>query len=216
MSDLPEEAYAAALAGFDRMTHQRLHILLSHGLPSEAFATAVGERAPRGLVTHVMGVSGLAATWRACAARRPPEVMWGECVEAGISVLALGLVGYPLAFENDPAPPAVLFVRGDLSRLRGRRVGIVGTRNATGSGRETATTLGRDLASLGVHVVSGLARGIDGCAHRGALSVDGAGPIAVVGSGLDVVYPREHVQLWTVSPRPAHCCPKLRPGRSPS
>ncbi len=196
MSDLPEEAYAAALAGFDRMTHQRLHILLSHSLPSEAFATAIGERAPRGLVTHVMGAAGLAETWRASASRRPPEVMWRECVDAGITVLALGLAGYPTVLENDPAPPAVLFVRGDLGRLTGRRVGIVGTRNATGSGRETATTLGRDLASLGVHVVSGLARGIDGCAHRGALSVDGAGPIAVVGSGLDVVYPREHLQLW--------------------
>jgi DNA processing protein len=76
-------------------------------------------------------------------------------------------------------------------------VALVGTRNATAAGRATATQLADQLASAGVHVVSGLARGIDGCAHRGVLSSSGSGvPIGVVGSGLDVPYPREHAELW--------------------
>jgi DNA processing protein len=90
----------------------------------------------------------------------------------------------------------VLFVRGRLESITGRRVGIVGTRNPTATGRDVATELGRDLASVGLHIVSGLARGIDGAAHRGALDVHGVGPVGVVASGLDVVYPREHRGLW--------------------
>jgi DNA processing protein len=94
-------------------------------------------------------------------------------------------------------PPPVLFAQGVLDLLGGRRAAIVGTRNATAAGRDTAATLGRQLADADVHVVSGLARGIDGCAHRGALQATGGGrPIAVVASGHDVVYPREHCQLW--------------------
>jgi DNA processing protein len=80
-----------------------------------------------------------------------------------------------------------------------RRVAIVGTRSATPYGRQVAAELGRDLASAGVVVVSGLARGIDGAAHAGALGVadaDGAAPAAVVGTGLDVVYPTSNAKLW--------------------
>jgi DNA processing protein len=97
----------------------------------------------------------------------------------------------------EAVPPPVLFMRGNLDALDGRRAALIGTRNATSSGRSMAVQLGRDLAVAGVHVVSGLARGIDGGAHRGALAADGPGrPIAVVGSGLDVVYPAEHRDLW--------------------
>jgi DNA processing protein len=98
---------------------------------------------------------------------------------------------------DDPLPPPVIFAQGDLGLLEGRRVAIVGTRNATAAGRDTATTLGKQLADADVHVVSGLARGIDGCSHRGALQSAGRGrPIGVVASGHDVVYPREHRELW--------------------
>ena len=74
---------------------------------------------------------------------------------------------------------------------------MVGTRNATQGGRTAARSIAADLASAGVHVVSGLARGIDGAAHGGVLSAEGVGrPIGVVGSAVDVVYPREHRNLW--------------------
>ncbi|MGH9178813.1 MAG: DNA-processing protein DprA, partial [Acidimicrobiales bacterium] len=83
------------------------------------------------------------------------------------------------------------------------RVGIIGTRRATGYGRDVARQLGRELAEAGVSVVSGLALGIDGAAHEGAVAGhllgrgEGAGPVGVVGSGLDVVYPRRHARLWS-------------------
>ena len=73
---------------------------------------------------------------------------------------------------------------------------MVGTRRATGYGRDVARGLGRDLAGAGVAVVSGLATGIDGASHEGALAARGGPPVAVVGSGLDVAYPRHHRALW--------------------
>ena len=75
----------------------------------------------------------------------------------------------------------MLFHRGDPAALEGRRVGIVGTRRCTRYGRDVAYELGRDLAAAGVRVVSGLALGIDGAAHAGALAAGGAPPVAVVG-----------------------------------
>jgi DNA processing protein len=80
-------------------------------------------------------------------------------------------------------------------------VAIVGTRRCTGTGAGLARELGRDLAAAGVAVVSGLALGIDGAAHRGvldqrSLQSDATRPVAVVGSGLDIVYPSRHADLW--------------------
>jgi DNA processing protein len=89
-----------------------------------------------------------------------------------------------------------LFHRGDPSAVSGPRAAIVGTRSATRYGVDVAFEFGRDLAAAGVAVVSGLALGIDGAAHAGALAADTAAPIAVVGSGLDVVYPKRHAELW--------------------
>ena len=216
MTDLVQEAYAAALAGLDRMTWSRLDVLLSHASPRDAFAMVCGDESPRGLAAHLFDVDGLAAAWRQSAAQRSPDRVWEQCCESGISVVVRGGEGYPVVLANDPAPAPVLFIRGNLDQLAGRRVGVVGTRNATGSGRETATTLGRDLAQVGVHIVSGLARGIDGCAHRGVLAVaDGAGPIAVVASGLDVVYPREHRGLWEAVAERGALISESPPGTQP-
>ena len=73
---------------------------------------------------------------------------------------------------------------------------IVGTRTCTNYGYEVAFETGRDLAEAGISVVSGLALGIDAAAHKGALSVDGAPPVAVVGCGIDIVYPKANRKLW--------------------
>jgi DNA protecting protein DprA len=101
---------------------------------------------------------------------------------------------------GDPGAPAVLFALGDPTVLEDRpRVAIVGTRSATHYGRQVASELAADLVAEGVVVVSGLARGIDGAAHAGALRadvVDGAPPVAVVGTGLDIVYPSSNTMLW--------------------
>ncbi len=102
--------------------------------------------------------------------------------------------GYPEALLDLPDPPRVLWARGDLALLGRPCVAIVGTRRATAYGERVARELGRTLARAGACVISGLARGIDACAHRGALEADGA-TCAVLGTGLDVVYPKAHAAL---------------------
>ena len=194
---LPDEAYVAALAGFLSMNVHRLSALLRHHSPREAWAVVCGEAAARGPIAAALTVKGVRAVWACSAAERPPAEVWQRCCELGVQVLPYGCPQYPALLLDDPLPPPVLFARGDLGLLAGRRVGIVGTRNATAAGRYAARQLGHDLAASDVHVVSGLARGIDGCAHQGVLSAEGAGrPIAVVASGHDVVYPREHRDMW--------------------
>ena len=101
---------------------------------------------------------------------------------------------YPARLREIPDAPETLSVRGRLLEEDALAVSIVGSRRATFYGLEVAELLAADLAARGVTIVSGLARGIDAAAHRGALRVGGR-TIAVLGSGLDVVYPPEHRRL---------------------
>lgn len=199
MTAVPAAGYVAALAGFRGMTPRRLRALLDHLPPSEAFAVASGTAAPTPPVARLLN-DELRVLWRKSAAERSPERCWELCNEAGVAVVIAGDPEFPALLDLDPSPPAVLFVRGDLAALEARRVGIVGTRNATSVGRETAAGLGHDLAAAGVAVVSGLARGIDGAAHRGALAAGARAavgrPVAVVGNGPDAPYPKHHAELW--------------------
>lgn len=194
-NDLPPQAYAAALAAFAHMTVHRLGALLRHRTPQEAFAMATGQARPNGLIARVLTDAAVARAW--CAPKQSPAEIWQRCADLGVATTYLGADDYPTILVDDRLPPPVLFVRGDLSLLDGRRVAVVGTRNSTAAGADIAGRLGSDLAEAGVHVVSGLARGIDGRAHRGVVSSLRAGrPIAVVASGHDVVYPGEHRALW--------------------
>lgn len=116
-----------------------------------------------------------------------------------VSVAMLSSEGedYPRRLSQDIEPPAVLFWQGDISILDSYpTAAIVGTRSCSNYGREIAFELGHALSSAGVCVVSGLALGIDTAAHKGALSAGGAPPIGVVGSGLNVVYPKSNRALW--------------------
>ncbi len=101
---------------------------------------------------------------------------------------------YPSRLSEVPDAPATLHVRGGLRDEDALAVAIVGSRRATPYGLEVAETLAADLAARGVTIVSGLARGIDSAAHRGALRVGGR-TLAVLGSGVDVVYPPENRRL---------------------
>ena len=103
---------------------------------------------------------------------------------------------FPEVLRDDPHGPALLVWQGSRGALDGPRVAIVGTRDCTQAGRDFAVNLASELADAGIRIVSGLALGIDAAAHSGALSSGKAPPIAVVGSGLDVVYPRRNAQLW--------------------
>jgi DNA processing protein len=121
--------------------------------------------------------------------------VWQRYRDAGIGVAALDSATYPAALAGDRAAPAVLFHRGSIDVVAGPRVGIVGTRTCTRYGRDVAYELGEALSNAGIAIVSGLATGIDAAAHAGALKGISP-PIAVVGSGLDVVYPRANRDLW--------------------
>jgi DNA processing protein len=105
-----------------------------------------------------------------------------------------GAAGYPPLLAAIPDPPLVLFVEGDAAALSLPQLAIVGSRNPTALGRDTAEQFAAHLAAAGMAITSGLALGIDAAAHRGALA-GGGQTIAVTGCGLDVVYPSAHVAL---------------------
>jgi DNA processing protein len=116
--------------------------------------------------------------------------------DAGVGVVLRGDATFPPSLADDHDPPPVLFHLGDPTTVADHAASIVGTRRSTGYGESVAFDLGAELSRAGVSVVSGLALGIDGAAHAGALSAPAAPPVAVVACGLDVVYPRRNRQLW--------------------
>jgi DNA processing protein len=118
----------------------------------------------------------------------------GRSRNRGADPLVWGGDGYPALLAAIPDAPFLLWVRGDRACLAKPAVAIVGSRAATPYGLEAASRLGADLAAEGVLVVSGLARGVDSASHRGALSA-GGDTVAVLGSGVDVIYPPEHARL---------------------
>ncbi len=120
------------------------------------------------------------------------DLAWLE--RPGNHLLSLDDPRYPLLLQHIPCPPPLLFVCGDLDCLRTPQLAIVGSRNPTPLGRETAHNFGAHLAGAGMTVTSGLAFGIDAAAHQGALA-GGGQTIAVMGTGLDRVYPAKHRDL---------------------
>jgi DNA processing protein len=186
----------AALAGLPSIGPQRLRMLLAHHEPADAL-----DRLARGASLDPMFMrsapTDLLGRLRSQAASAIPDLALARCEQLDIDVLVRSDPAYPAQLAVDQEAPEVLFARGDPSAIEGRRVGVIGTRHPTASGRATADELGRSLADEGVAVVSGLARGIDGAAHRGVRSSKGPGrAIAVVGSGPDVHYPKPNAELW--------------------
>ncbi|MEJ2678185.1 MAG: DNA-processing protein DprA [Gemmatimonadota bacterium] len=130
----------------------------------------------------------------------------------GIRVLTLGGPAYPERLLHLHDPPFCLFALGDLSLLERPLVGVVGTRGHTEYGGEMARLLAAGLSRAGVVVVSGLARGIDGLAHGASLA---GGTVAVLGCGVDVVYPREHARLQALIGRQGLLLSEFLPGEPP-
>ena len=115
--------------------------------------------------------------------------------QLGIRIVTWQSEAYPPLLREIFDPPLVLSALGDLSLLASPSVAVVGTRKATAYGRGMAERLATDLAAQGLTIVSGLARGVDSAGHRGALDAGGK-TIAVLGCGIDVIYPAENKKLF--------------------
>lgn len=169
-------------------------VALSALLERFGSAAAVWE-APRRRLGEVRGVGPALA--RALAEFDCAEMLRQDrarAAQAGLAVLIWGDAGYPALLARIPSPPPLLYLRGELRPEDAVAVAVVGARRATAYGEEVAGELAAELARRGVTIVSGLARGIDGAAHRGALEAGGR-TLAVLGCGLDQVYPPEHGEL---------------------
>lgn len=180
-----------ALVALSQVTHigpVRLGRLLDHfgslsdawNAPESALRQVLDERACRAVVTARQQVS--------------PDEVTGSIDRAGIAFATVLDEIYPRILREIPGPPPVLYYRGTLPAQDEPTVAIVGTRRATSYGREATTRIAADLAGAGVTVVSGLAKGIDGFAHRAALDAGGRS-IGVLASGVDIIYPPEHRHL---------------------
>lgn len=169
------------------------HLLKELGLPQHIFAAS-----PAALARHVP--QDLAARLSAA-----PEPDIQSALDNTIQMLSrpnhhlltLADPGYPAALFDTGDPPLLLFVRGNPELLVRPSVAIVGARSATEGGKDNARAFARYLAGRGWTIISGLARGIDAAAHEGALQAGttGGSTVAVLASGLDIVYPRQHTAL---------------------
>lgn len=183
-------------------------LLARFGLPEQVFAAAQSQPD---------AVQVLVGQRSAAALREIPPEWQAQCdltlqwlaASGSHHCITLADTAYPAELLATEDPPLLLWVQGQLAALaHPRRLAVVGSRNPTPQGVENARHFARALAEAGVGIVSGLALGIDGAAHEGALAAlappaghqtqgnDGPGPtLAVVGTGLDTVYPRRHTAL---------------------
>lgn len=202
-----DTGYLAALASLDRVGPARMRWLAGIGDPADVWQLVCSGHLPRGSTRRApreaVGPTGqppprleagLLDSWRRRATQNPDLPSEMERRMAELEVDVLGPADLPSFLQHEPDPPAVLFCSGTLSSDLGHTVGIVGTRRASDYGLRVARQLGRDLSEAGVTVVSGLALGIDGSAHSGALS--GPTPaVAVIGAGHDRPCPMRNRHL---------------------
>ena len=134
--------------------------------------------------------------------------------DSGITAVPWSDAAYPPALTTIADPPPMLWMRGRVESLSRPAVAIVGSRAGSAYALSVAEQLAVDLAAAGLVVVSGLARGVDSAAHRGALSGGGA-TVAILGSGVDVVYPREHAGLARHIEQDGAVVSELVPGTPP-
>jgi DNA processing protein len=185
----------------DNTAGNRAHELLA--LPDEELARAMAR--------------SRADEFLARAAARDPERLRAAIAGARAWACCRHDPLYPDSLMALSDPPAVLFGRGGPELLPAfsaeEMVTIVGSRRASSYGRELATDLGREIASAGLTVVSGMAIGIDSCAHRGALEAGGL-TVAILGSGVDVPYPPRHTRLYDEIVEKGVVIAELPPGTS--
>lgn len=196
LNDRREARAALALAGVERLGPRRIRLLVD----SCGSACAALDALARGGAPGIPDPEGRAKIdpelrARLARLRLAPEMALRRLEERGIRLVARGASGYPTRLDHLPDPPALLWVAGPGALPTERAVAIVGTRRATEYGRRIARDVAAGLATYGWTVVSGMAAGIDGAAHRGALDAGGA-TVGVLGSGPDHEYPKANADLY--------------------
>jgi len=169
---------------------QARHLLAAAGLPQHIYTGSIPtlcKVVPQALAQQL---------------HRPPQDTLAQGIAASLQwlrtpqhyIVTLADAAYPQALLNIPDPPLLLYVHGDLALLNRPALSIVGARNATADGLDNAYAFAQHLARQGWCIISGLAQGIDAAAHRGALAAgaQGGGTIAILGTGIDRVYPASH------------------------
>jgi DNA processing protein len=151
------------------------------------------ERPEPGILARLgLTTAGIAWLMRGDLARVESDLRWLQ--GSGATLLGCTDERYPELLRQSPDPPATLYVRGKVAALREPQIAMVGSRNPTAGGRASAREFAAKFAGLGLAVTSGLALGIDAACHEGALGAEGL-TIAVMGRGLDDIYPAEHATL---------------------
>ncbi|TKJ30142.1 DNA-protecting protein DprA [bacterium (candidate division B38) B3_B38] len=177
----------ALVPGVGRITFHRL--LEKYGSPEKVFSASWEELSSfpllrRESIEHIYRFK----------IKEKAEKEIEKAKKMGVSLVNLQNQQYPPNLKTIPDPPLILYIKGELVEEDRHSIAIVGTRHASTYGRSVTEKLSGELAARGVCIISGLARGIDTLAHRGALSAGGR-TIAVMGCGLDEVYPRENRKL---------------------
>lgn len=184
-----EGAYWLALALTTGLGSSRIKKLIQH------FGTA--ENVFRATLTELEAMGMQAVSAQSLATGKSLELADQECMkaaEAGARIIALSDPEYPPRLKEIYDPPVVLFVKGHVEVLAEPGIAMVGTRHPTPYGSGMAERLSTDLAARGLVIISGLARGIDTASHRGAIAAKGK-TVAVLGTGIDVMYPKENTRL---------------------
>jgi len=204
-TDYPEERAlpgAAAVAVLDEERLAWLALVLSPGLGPKRILDAVSklDGASQIFALPLTGLEALRFPAEAAQfifdgkGRAAAEAEWARVAAQGATLVSFGCADYPERLKEIYDPPPVLWVRGDARLLSRPAIAVVGTRHPTPYGSGVAEMISRDLAVRRLLIVSGMARGIDSCAHRGALAAR-MPTVAVWGTGIDVVYPKENKKL---------------------
>jgi DNA processing protein len=203
------EAYAD-LCAVPRMSETRLANLLARfGGPEQALGARHQD------LLEVPGIDeGLARAIRTFRRSDEFEQALDRCRDLGVVALVPEDDGFPTALRELSRMPPVLFARGAVEPGDRLAVAVVGMRRPSHYGRQVAENLGRDLAAHGVTVVSGLARGVDTCAHKAALAAGGR-TLAVLGCGIDVCYPPENRRLYDEIAAAGAVLSEFAPGTAP-
>jgi DNA processing protein len=175
-----------------------LNLSLAPGMTGAAGRKLIGSPASvlsqsqRALTRVVDSSLAAAISGQSYTASSEAALRWAQV--HGRAILTLEDPRYPTLLLESPDPPPLLYAQGHLELLHQPALAIVGSRNATAQGMRNAETFARQLAQSGLCIVSGMALGIDSAAHRAALSESGS-TIAVLGNGIDIVYPRRNADL---------------------